>query len=192
MNLLNLLSGRKTYIIGAILIAYLFGANMQWWPADGEIIGLLATMGGLALRAGIAKAPAAVDPVPAASPTAASPLPILLALCGFLAMGATACRSPETTAYRTIATTAVTVDAAMNIWGDHVRAGRATADQETAIRTHYERYQHAVRATRRYLDAYGLVDADPQRRTINDLLDAIDDTRGDLIAIVHTFTRTAP
>ncbi len=58
------------------------------------------------------------------------------------------CATPEKGAYRTIGTITVSVDAAMNGWGDYVRTGQATAQDEARVKAVYEHYQAAMRLAR--------------------------------------------
>lgn len=48
------------------------------------------------------------------------------------------------TAYKTAATTQVTVSTAMTFWGDWVAAGSVTKEQEQKVKMAYETYQKAM------------------------------------------------
>lgn len=72
-----------------------------------------------------------------------------LALLLATAMTVAACStSAVKTEYRTLGATVHAVDLAMTGWGEYVRAGQATADQEAAVRTGYETYQNVARAAK--------------------------------------------
>ena len=60
----------------------------------------------------------------------------------------TACATVEQGAYRTIGATVALVDAAMNGWGDYVRAGKATDAQQVQVRALYADYQVAMRTAK--------------------------------------------
>lgn len=66
----------------------------------------------------------------------------------------TACATFESNAYKTLGTVAVTVDAAMNGWGDYVRLGKATRQQELVVRDAYEDYQLAMSLASAAVTAY--------------------------------------
>lgn len=53
----------------------------------------------------------------------------------------TGCTTPQTTAYQTVATTKVTVETAMHLWGAWVAAGKTTVAQELQVRAAYQKYQ---------------------------------------------------
>jgi len=54
------------------------------------------------------------------------------------------CVSTERTAYRVTGVTVHGVDTAMKVWGDYVKSGKATLEQEIAVKAAYEQYQQAV------------------------------------------------
>ena len=71
-----------------------------------------------------------------------------LILCLFLIGGTavpiiTGCNTVGTTAYKVEAVVIPTVDAAMNTWGDWVRAGKATQAQVDAVKGYYNQYYAA-------------------------------------------------
>jgi len=78
-------------------------------------------------------------------------LPLLL-----LVLFVSCATSPETVAYRTIATTAVSVDSAMRGWGDWVKSGKASVSSEDSVRTVYESYQVAMTAMQTSINAFRL------------------------------------
>jgi hypothetical protein len=185
---MNALSGKKTYIVAALAVIYLFGGDQAWWTVNTEIMGIFAAAGLATLRAGMTKsAPATTPPAPSALPPS-SALPLML--CLLLAIPAitfgTACKNPERATYRVAATTMTTVDAAMHTWGDHVRAGRATAEQEDQVRAAYEHYQSTVRMARIWYQTSATSD----RPTLDRLLDTISLAQAELIVLIQRLTRS--
>lgn len=67
-------------------------------------------------------------------------LPIVLVAFLFL----TACANLERNAYRTIGSIVVAVDTAMEGWGEYVRAGKATPDEQAVARKLYVGYQNSM------------------------------------------------
>jgi hypothetical protein len=65
-----------------------------------------------------------------------------------------ACVSFESNAYKVIGFTAVTVDGAMNGWGDYVRAGKATQAEQGNVREAYVTYQKAMRIAASSVNSY--------------------------------------
>ncbi|GEM_PF-4744958 len=55
MNIVAYLQGKKTYIVMAIAFVYFGGVGIGLWPHNIAIDGILASAGGAALRAGVAK-----------------------------------------------------------------------------------------------------------------------------------------
>ena len=53
--------------------------------------------------------------------------------------------TPAQVAYRTVGLTVNTVDTGMKLWADYVVAGRATDDQQMAVRRAHDRYRTAAR-----------------------------------------------
>lgn len=106
----------------------------------------------------------------------------LLLTLGILCALAVGCANPEQTAYRVIGTTIVSVDAAMNGWGDYVRAGKATPEEQMSVRTAYEKYQNAKRAAQAGIMAYKV---NPDRATLDIVLDALDASRIELMALIQ-------
>ena len=89
-------------------------------------------------------------------------LPLILSL-----IFVSGCKStPEAKLYKTTGTVIITVDAAMNAWGDYVRAGLATPEQQMMVKQKYDTYfqfmkteEAAVMAYKLNLDTNGLAKA---------------------------------
>lgn len=77
-------------------------------------------------------------------------IPIVLVAFLFL----TACANLEQNTKRTLGTTAYAVDAAMNGFGDYVRAGKATTAQESFVRDMYGQYQRTMAIAEKAVRAY--------------------------------------
>lgn len=89
------------------------------------------------------------------------------------------CASTETVAYKTLATTVVSVDAAMNGWGEYVRAGKASDDEQALIRDLYTKYQSSLKSAKAAVDAYY---ANRVNKTGLDLaLNILDESKNQLI-----------
>jgi hypothetical protein len=102
-----------------------------------------------------------------------------------LATISTGCKSPEQTAYAITASTAVTVDGAMNGWGDFVRAGMASKGDEDVVRKAYEKYQRASSLAK---IAVVTAKTSPEgEKEFETALRALDLAKGELIAIIRTF-----
>jgi hypothetical protein len=72
------------------------------------------------------------------------------ALIPFLLVGImlSGCATPERAAYRTLGTTATLVDTTMQAWGDYVKLGLATPDDQIRARQLYGDYQAAMRVAK--------------------------------------------
>jgi hypothetical protein len=99
----------------------------------------------------------------------------------------TGCRSPEQAAYRATGSVALAVDAAMRGWGDYVRAGLATPQQEATVKGAYERYQATMRLARRLVESYGAGETD--RLTLDTTFSAVDNAKNELVDLIQTFRR---
>jgi hypothetical protein len=97
------------------------------------------------------------------------------------------CATMETTAYRSIGSVAVTVDTAMQAWGDAVRAGVVTPDQEVAVKAGYLKYQSAMRTANAALTAYKL-SAGQNKNGLNVALDTLDGCAADLTQLIRELT----
>lgn len=95
----------------------------------------------------------------------------------------------EQTAYRTVGAVAVTVDTSMNAFGDYVRAGKATPEQQAMVKAAYERYQLAMRAAHNSITAYKSA---PDDGTPLDMaLRAVESIGGELISLIRQLTTPA-
>ena len=108
---------------------------------------------------------------------------MLLAVVCAVAVG---CATLETTAFRGIGAVAVTVDTAMQAWGDAVRADQVTADQELVVRQAYARYQSAMRTAHAALTAYKL-SSGQDKNALNVALDTLDGCAADLTKLIRDF-----
>lgn len=54
-EVLEFLDGRKTYIVAALGIIYIFGGDQGWWRLNEAIAGMLGFGGIVTLRAGMKK-----------------------------------------------------------------------------------------------------------------------------------------
>lgn len=93
------------------------------------------------------------------------------------------CATPEQGAYRVIGSIVVTVDGTMNGWGDYVRAGLSTPDEEAQVKAAYERYQATMRLARVTI---ATANAQPDGSSkIDTALATIQASSGQLIAIIQ-------
>jgi hypothetical protein len=53
---LNWLRGKRTYVLAAVAILYIFGGDQGWWLVSDQVLALLGFGGLAALRAGIGQA----------------------------------------------------------------------------------------------------------------------------------------
>ena len=93
-----------------------------------------------------------------------------------------ACASLETNSYKIIGATAVTVDAAMNGWGDFVRSGKASSEDQNVVRSAYEKYQKAMTTSKVAITTYQV---SKDKTSLNLALDILDATKNDLIDAIQ-------
>lgn len=114
---------------------------------------------------------------------------IALAACICFMSTTTGCNTTQRTAYVAVGVTQSLAVGAMNGWGDWVRAGRATAGDQAAVRQAWERYQGAVRVAHSVeLSLQGsLVTNDPVWLQVTAAVGASSD---ELIALIKSLTST--
>ena len=147
--LLQLISGKKTYLTIIAIFVVLFGTWQHWWTVPDEVYIPLFAIALAFLRSAVGKGPD--DPTPPAAPAAdpgkpmstSTRLPLMLAFCSLALMFAsTGCNTtPQRVAYQSAGTAVVSVDTAMNLWGAYVAANHPPAAQEQAVKSAYEKYQ---------------------------------------------------
>jgi hypothetical protein len=102
----------------------------------------------------------------------------------------TGCTSPETTAYRIIGSTIITVDSAMKGWGDWVRAGKATRGDEVKVKAAYESYQASMSVVEAAVMAYK---KNPSEGTaLEQALTALEQSKGALIQLIQQLMMRTP
>lgn len=146
--LLQLLSGKKTYLTTLAIGVLLFGSWQHWWQIPDQIyVGLMAAAVAF-LRAGIAKgpdAPAASGTAPAGVATSSMKLPLMLVFASIAMMAIIGCNTtPQRVAYEAAGTTTVSVDTAMNLWGRYVAAKHPPAVVELKVKAAYQKYQASM------------------------------------------------
>jgi len=108
----------------------------------------------------------------------------LVTFGAFLLVG---CANLETVAYKTIGTTAVTVDGAMKGWGDWVRAGKATPRDEVVVKSAYSKYQASISTLKQAVIA--AKSAPEGQASLETALQATEAAAGELVLLISTFTR---
>jgi hypothetical protein len=78
------------------------------------------------------------------------------------------------------------VDAGMNVFGDYVRAGKSTTNQEAAVRQTYETYQQSMFLCRSAIMAYK---ANPNLSFPEQTLNLLSATAADLIVLIQQSTK---
>lgn len=106
----------------------------------------------------------------------------LAAACLWLG-GTTGCFTASQ-AHSTTKIVAVSVDGAMSAWGDYVRAGFASTEDEDTVRKAYGAYQGAMRSLRLVVQNYYTGDKD--RTDLDKALDAVDAAKNDAIDTILT------
>ncbi len=150
-TLLQLLSGKKTYLTALATGVLLFGNWQHWWQIPSEVYLALMAAAVAFLRAGVAKGPddppaSDTAPATAAAASSAPKIPLMMLAFACLAMVAIiGCQStPQTIAYQSAGTAVVSVDTAMNLWGAYVAASHPSTNVELQVENAYEKYQAAV------------------------------------------------
>lgn len=119
----------------------------------------------------------------------------LVAFVSMLALGfviaacapSTGCQNPERTAYQSTGVVVLSVDAAMNGWGDYVRAGKASAEDEAKVKAAYLKYQEIVRTQRSLV--LSSINRPDNESAFFTAMNAIDTARIDLINLIVTLKK---
>lgn len=93
------------------------------------------------------------------------------------------CTSLENVAYKTTGSVVVSVDGAMRVWGDYVRSGSATVNDQLRVRDVYEKYQSAIKVERSILVAYKTT---PDDTALNAAMSALSNASGELVTLVQS------
>lgn len=118
-----------------------------------------------------------------------------LALCAILLLpvslvatvGFGGCANPERTAYVSTGVVTITVDGAMNGWGDYVRAGKATPEDEAKVKAAYQKYQASIRALKAAV--LSSVNAPNEQEILMTALNAIDAAKNELINLITSLKK---
>lgn len=129
-KLSEILKGKKTYLAALIGLLYLAGVWAGAWVWDERVLAAVGLSGLAFLRAAAKKDPPNITPI---------------LLCIGLILGSAGCTTPQDAAGKSLATAAITVDAAMQGWGEWVRTGQASVEDEIAVEDAYKKYQAAMR-----------------------------------------------
>lgn len=109
---------------------------------------------------------------------------VLLLPLLFLLM--TGCASLEQNAYRTVGSVTITVDAAMQAFGAHVRSGASNAEEQAAVRALYERYQASMKVAKAAVMAYRET---RNEGTLRGGLQAASDSASAVVSAVNLFSK---
>lgn len=135
-NFKTFLQGKKTYCTAIVGILYLIGVWAELWPLKAEVLSALGFTGLVFLRSGMKQT---IEEILRRS--------FVLAWLAVLGLGATGCETQNASG-RLLASTAITVDSAMQGWGEYVRAGQATAKDEAVVKAAYVKYQACMGAAK--------------------------------------------
>lgn len=97
------------------------------------------------------------------------------------------CANAERTAYVSTGVVIVTVDQAMNGWGDYVRAGKASAGDEAKVKAAYQKYQAAIFALEPAVLA--AVNAPDKQAALTTAFNAIDAAKINLINLIQSLKK---
>jgi len=113
---------------------------------------------------------------------------MLVVLISFMMMAG--CKTPEQAAYRATGAVVISVDAAMKGWGDYVRAGMATVQDQAKVRAAYEKYQAAVRSAKAVTDSILTNPSDRFDPTAANLvLSAVNNSKNQLVELINTLRK---
>lgn len=96
------------------------------------------------------------------------------------------CANLEQNAFRSIGATATIVDGAMMGWGDYVRSGKASVEEEAIVKQAYTTYQASMRTTKAAVESYRIT---PDAAALSRVLDALDAAKNLLIDAIYAFKK---
>jgi predicted small secreted protein len=96
----------------------------------------------------------------------------------------TACNTVRGTGGKVIASTALSVDAAMKGWAQYVVSGKATPVQEQNVREYYRRYQIAILVAH---DAYAQSVTSNDTTAFKQAIDVLNTQKAQIISLIQRF-----
>lgn len=99
----------------------------------------------------------------------------------------TGCGTPTAKTTQVAGSVTITVDAAMQSWGEWVRANKATVEQRVQVRAAYQKYQAAMAIAEKV--AISVLTAPEQQAAYITALNTASQVSVELIALVEQFTR---
>jgi len=114
---------------------------------------------------------------------------LLAGLCASLALAALpttqiGCSSVERTAYQAVGATQVSVDVAMAVWNDYVKAGKASVTQEMQVKKAYEQYQLAAFIV---IDTAKATNSKTNSAALNQVLASASTSLANLVTLIRSF-----
>ena len=97
------------------------------------------------------------------------------------------CATPETSAYKTVAVIAQTVDSSRQAWNSYVAQGKATRDQVVAVHLAYVKYQSAMAVAEAAVITYKQNNA--TKGALDAAMLAVSAASADVITAVATFSK---
>lgn len=97
------------------------------------------------------------------------------------------CQSLEQNAYRTVGSVTITVDAAMQVFGAHVRSGKSNAEEQAAVRALYAQYQASMLVAKAAVMKYRET---RNEGTLQGGLQAASDSASAVVSAVNLFAKT--
>lgn len=106
-----------------------------------------------------------------------------LLVCGFLC----GCKSPELTAYKTLASIALTVNTAKHAYEDYRALGSVTPEQDAKIKAAYLQYQGAFKVAE---DIQKSLAGNADKTLYMQLIQSVEAVSGDFLNLVAQFVPT--
>lgn len=98
------------------------------------------------------------------------------------------CSTLEVNSYKVIGSIVVSVDGAMNGWGDYVRSGKATLEQEAKVKGLFNQYQEVMKVTQKVVNTYKSTQGSNETELKKAML-LISSVSGDLILFINSLIK---
>lgn len=164
-----------TWLLG--VIAYMV-LSKGWTEPAQWLAAIMAAASATGVHSTLKNTLSGSDPASGGNaPAAKIPLIAWLLAAGLAGATVTGCQSTG----KTLATTAQTVDAAMQGWAEYVAAGQASASDEARVKSAYQKYQTAFAAAKAIYDTGSTTNG----AALNSAVEILRAQRASLIALVN-------